>query len=281
MPFIIRKPIPLLLIVCLLPVFVAMARAAEVKEPELVRIPAGSFTMGTPSWAGKPSFSYEAEPHEVTIGYEFRTGKYEVTREEWGACVEAGACPKPSVRAPLEGRFPVTGVSFEDVAVYLKWLSAETGKKYRLLTEAEWEYVARGGATGIYATERYLKPWQTNFRSICEKTRGFHERCLEAQGNDELERPFDLVEAGSFEANGFGLHDVHGNAYEWTADCVNESYAGAPTDGSAWMQGDCTQRIIRGGSFQHTVLGQRLDQRMSTKSNNRTAIMGFRVAVSD
>jgi formylglycine-generating enzyme required for sulfatase activity len=261
--------------------FPTAAHAVNVKIPELVTIPPGTFEMGTPRWAKKPSSSYGAAQHTVTIGYEFQIGKYEVTREEWDDCVNEDVCPEPKFQLKPGGRIPVHGVSFDDIEVYMKWLSHRTGRNFRLPSEAEWEYAARGGSTGIYATGSRLRPWQANFHSECDPDLSDYHDCLEAQGGEQQNREAEIFEVGQFDANGFGLHDVHGNLYEGTADCLNKTYDGAPNDGSAWTEGDCTSRIIRGGSYVHSVFSQRVDHRMADGVLGWSRIIGFRVAVSD
>lgn len=261
MQFIDRGRAIFLLIALIVAVSPAAAHAGNVKIPELVTIPAGTFEMGTPQWAEKPSSSYDAARHTVTIGYEFQIGKYEVTREEWDECVDEGVCPEPKFQLKPGGRIPVNGVSYEDIEVYMKWLSHKTGRNFRLPSEAEWEYAARGGSTDIYATGSRLRPWQANFMSDCDPTLSTYRSCLQALGGEPRKRTVEILEVGQFDANGFGLHDVHGNLYEGTADCLNETYDGAPSDGSVWTDGDCTRRIIRGGSFMHSVFSQRLDHR--------------------
>lgn len=193
--------------------------------PEMVVVPSGSFRMGS-SYGG----DWEKPVHDVRIGYSFAVGKYEVTFGQWDACVSAGGCshrPFDSVR----GSRPVINVSWNDAQEYVRWLSRTTGERYRLLSEAEWEYVARAGTTTRY--------WWGN-----DIGRG-RASCLSDCGDSDDE----AAPVGSFAANGFGLHDVHGNVWEWVEDCANDSYRGAPTDGAAWTTGDCSTRVLRSGSF--------------------------------
>lgn len=126
----------------------------------------------------------------------------------------------------------MTEVSWRDAVAYARWLSSQTGKRYRLPTEAEWEYAARAGTTTAYS-------WG--------ESPGFNLTNCEvcgSQWDDEQTAP-----VGSFKANGWGLYDMHGNAQEWVLDCWNDNYEGAPTDGSAWTLGDCSDRVVRGGAF--------------------------------
>jgi formylglycine-generating enzyme required for sulfatase activity len=169
----------------------------------------------------------EGPQHRVTIARPFAVGKFEVTFAEWDACVAAGGCRhNPDDRGWGRGKRPVINVSWDDITrEYLPWLSRKTGKSYRLLTEAEWEYAARAGATTPYTTGRTITKNQANF---------------------EAER---TVEVGSYAANAFGLHDMHGNVWEWVQDCWNGSYSGAASNGSARTAGDCSRRVVRGGSW--------------------------------
>ena len=171
--------------------------------------------------------SDEGPQHTVTIGYRLAVGVYEVTFAEWDACVAAGGCNdyRPADRGWGRGARPVISVNWNDAQAYVTWLSRKTGKSYRLLSESEWEYVARAGTTTRYHTGDTITSSQANFN--VGRT----------------------VEVGSYPANAFGLHDVHGNVWEWTQDCWNGSYRGAPANGSAWESGICARRVVRGGSW--------------------------------
>jgi formylglycine-generating enzyme required for sulfatase activity len=196
--------------------------------PEMVMVPAGDFLMGSPSGEEGRSDS-EGPQRRVTIRRPFAVGKFEVTFAEWRACAAAGGCRTDAFNRAadlLYSRFPVE-VMWRDANEYASWLSRKTGKPYRLLSEAEWEYVARAGTTTRY-------PFGDTITTGQAKHDGKHAR-----------------EVGSFPANRFGLHDMHGNALEWVQDCWNATYSGAPTDGSAWIAGDCSVRVLRGGSYSH------------------------------
>jgi len=172
----------------------------------------------------------------VRIDYQFAVGVYEVTFDEWYACVDGGGCGSyipdiPSSSWDRENR-PVINVSWDDAQSYVRWLSARTGKTYRLLSEAEWEYVARAGTGTAYS-------WGDSIgvnRANCDG--------CGSQWDDEKTAP-----VGSFAANAWGVYDMHGNVYEWVEDCWNDSYVGAPADGSAWESEDCSKRVLRGGSW--------------------------------
>jgi formylglycine-generating enzyme required for sulfatase activity len=236
--------------------------------PELVVVPAGSFVMGSP--ADEEGHSADEEPqHRVTIGRPFAAGKYEVTAAEWDACVAEAVCAGDQAANRASDRQPMTGVSWQDAQAYVRWLSRRTGKKYRLLTEAEWEYAARGGTTTPYHTGWTIGPNQANISGkATNPPTGFGVSVAVKQ----------TVPVGSYPPNGFGLHDVHGNVWEWVEDCVNDGYPGAPTDGSAWMSGKCDRRVMRGGSWVDYPVGARSAIRSSLGSASRGTTLGFRVA---
>ena len=226
--------------------------------PEMVVVPTGSFIMGSSS-SEKGRDSDEGPQHRVRIAQPFAVGVYEVTFAEWDACVSAGGCNghSPADRGWGRGQYPVIYVSWNDAQAYVKWLSNETGKRYRLLSEAEWEYVARAGTETPFHFGMTISTDQANYN-----------RNYRAQ----------TVEAGSFPSNGYGLHDVHGNVDEWVQDCWNDSYLGAPTDGSAWTSGDCSGRVLRGGSWDSKHRNLHLADRDWGPTNYRSIRTGFRVA---
>ena len=234
--------------------------------PLLVTIPAGTFVMGSPTWE-EGRFDHEGPRRFVNVETPFAVGVYEVTFEEWEACRRARGCPgdRPDDEDWGRGLRPVINVSWDDAQAYVSWLSQQTGARYRLLSEAEWEYVARAGSV----TARF---W------------GEHEsgQCRYANGDDDDVSCRDGHEytapVGSFAPNGFGLYDVLGNVWEWTQDCWNGSYAGAPTDGSAWMAGNCGRRVLRGGSWGDDPRNLRSAGRGSYSTDDRYLIVGFRVA---
>ena len=135
------------------------------------------------------------------------------------------------------GRRPVINVSWEDAVAYTKWLSGQTGERCRLPSEAEWEYAARAGSVTKYSWGNEIGSNQANC-DVCG-----------SQWDGKQTAP-----VGSFDPNGWGLHDLHGNVWEWVQDCWNGSYQGAPTNGSAWESGDCSRRVLRGGSWNFTFL---------------------------
>ncbi len=220
--------------------------------PEMVAIPKGSFRMGDLDGGG---YSNEKPVHTVNIGYKFAVGKYEVTQAEWRAVM--GSSP-----SKFKGdRNPVERISWNDAQDFVRRLGTKTGKQYRLLTEAEWEYAARAGAATKY-------PWGISVGSGNANCDGCGSRWDNRQ----------TAPVGSFKANRFGLHDMHGNVYEWVADCWNGNYAGAPTDGSVWNSGDCSPRVLRGGSWVSVPRGMRSADRFREATSLRNYDIGFRIA---
>ncbi|MBM4073219.1 MAG: formylglycine-generating enzyme family protein [Planctomycetes bacterium] len=230
----------------------------------MVVVPAGSFTMGSPENEQGRS-NDEGPQHRVTIARPFAAGKYEVTFDQWDACVNSGGCNghRPSDEGWGRGNRPVINVSWTDAQAYVAWLSRRSGKRYRLLTEAEWEYAARGGTTTRY--------W-------C----GDGEQCLNGAAWYSGNSGFRTQPVGGKGANAFGLHDMLGNVREWVEDCVHENYAGAPVDGSAWTSGgDCSYRVLRGGSWVDVPWFLRAALRLWNGPGVRLYVSGFRVARTD
>ena len=240
------------------------ALTARVKEVvgniKMVVVPAGSYVMGSPS-SEVGRGNAEGPQHRVTIRESFAVGAYEVTFEEWDACVTDGGCGgyRPGDEGWGRGRRPVINVNWEDAQRYVKWLRDETGEVFRLLSEAEWEYVARAGTTTPYHYGRTITMKQVN-------------------GKIDGSRYGKTLPVGSFDANEFGLHDVHGNVYEWVQDCWNGRYQGAPSDGSAWERGNCGRRVVRGGSWYYFPWSLRSASRSRGVAGSRYGYVGFRVA---
>ena len=237
--------------------------------PELVAMAAGSFMMGSPeSEEGREGD--EGPRHEVTISESLAVGVYEVTFSEWDACVSGGGCNgyRPDDEGWGRGRRPVINVSWEEAQSYVEWLSRETGKQYRLLSESEWEYVARGGTGTPFCYGGTLSTEQANYN-------GNHTYGGGRKGGYRGK----TVVVGSFSPNEFGLHDVHGNVWEWVEDCWHNSYRGAPRDGSAWTSGgNCGERVVRGGSWNLGPWDLRSANRYRNTSGSRYGLYGFRVA---
>ena len=226
--------------------------------PEMVVVPAGRFTMGT-----NDGLSDEWPAHLVTFDRPFAVGKFEVTFREWDACVAGGGCEGSRASDQSWGRAsrPVINVSWDDGKKYVVWLRRVSGAAYRLPSEAEWEYAARAGATTAYY-------WGSSVGSGNANCDGCGSRW-----DDKKTAP-----VGSFRANDFGLHDMLGNVWEWVEDCWNDSFAGAPGDGSAWTTGDCDRRALRGGSWYEEPRDILLTHRDGHWRDDRDGNGGFRVA---
>ena len=231
--------------------------------PDMAVIPAGSFLMGSlenEEWQYYDEFHrvYEWPQHRVTIREPFAAGVYEVTFEEWDACVADGNCGgyRPDDEGWGRGRRPVINVSWEDAQAYVRWLSRKTGEEYRLLSEAEWEYAARAGSRTGYSFGDKITSSDANYGENIGKTQP----------------------VGSYRANSFGLYDMHGNVWEWVRDCWNKSYAGAPNNGGAWERGDCSRRVLRGGSCYFPPKYLRSATRFEKLTWDRDPFSGFRVA---
>jgi formylglycine-generating enzyme required for sulfatase activity len=238
------------------------------KCPEMVGVPSGSFTMGSPaSEAGRSD--NEGPQHSVTISRPFAVGRFAVTFDEWDACVADGGCNgyKPADRWG-RGRQPLINVSWDDAKTYVAWLSRKTGKGYRLLSEAEREYATRAGTTTPFWWGSSISTSQANYD-------GTHTYGSGSKG----EYPDKTVPVSSFQPNAWGLYQVHGNVYDWVEDCYHEGYTGAPSDGSAWVSGDCSRRVLRGGSWVSDPKYLRAAYRGENNTTDfRNTIKGFRVA---
>ena len=236
--------------------------AVMLGEPlEMVTIPAGSYRMGCLS--GRDCYDDEKPVHRVHIERPFAMSKHEVTFVQWDACVLGGGCGgyRPDDEGWGRGDRPVINVSWDDARSYVQWLSEQTGHTYRLPTEAEWEYAARAGTTTQYS-------WGNDIGRNLANCSG-----CGSQWDDKQTAP-----VGSFPANAFGLHDLHGNVWEAVHDCTNRSYNGAPTDGSAWVKGDCRMRVLRGGSWDDVPRYLRSAYRNRVAPGYRNIGVGFRVA---
>lgn len=281
--------------------------------PEMLTIPAGSFLMGTAvedrlidPRTGEPATN-DGPQHTVSFAQPFAIGRYEVTIGEFAEFVAATGhetvdrCmefSKPggfSIRKGINWQNtgflqwpnqPVVCVSYYDAAAYAAWLSEQTGKPYRLPSEAEWEYAARAGATGPYywGNEAAAACDYANVRSAGADT--ISKRQVEA---DKKGFPCDdgfrqSSPVGSFKPNALGLYDMQGNAWEWVADCNHKDYEGAPVDGSAWLEDDgkaCRFGMIRSGSFLNLVERSTVTVRAGRPRSGGATNMGFRVALGE
>jgi formylglycine-generating enzyme required for sulfatase activity len=238
------------------------------KCSEMVVVPAGSFTMGSPD--SEPTRTkFEGPQHRVTFARQFAVGRFAVTFDEWDACVADGGCNgyKPNDEGWGRGRRPVINVSWNDASAYIAWLSGKTGKGYRLLSEAEREYVARAGARTAFWWGAEISSRQANYNGNY------------AYGNSWFgEFRQRTMPVDSFRPNKWGLSQVHGNVWEWTQDCWHESYAGAPDDGAPWESGRCSYRMVRGGSWSTDPGELRAAVRGRFPVDFRSNSLGFRVA---
>jgi formylglycine-generating enzyme required for sulfatase activity len=230
--------------------------------PEMVVVPAGEFIMGSPADENGHDRNEESQ-HKVVFTTRFAVSKFEVTFDEWHACVTYGDCnPHVSDSGWGRGRRPVIDVTWDYAQRFAAWLSRMTGKPYRLLTEAEWEYAARAGTTTAYS-------WGDEIGEGNADCDGCGSRWDNRQ----------TAPVGSFPANAFGLHDMLGNVAEWVEDCQHDTYDGAPADGSAWMAGgDCSRRVLRGGAWHYAPRDVRSASREWYSTNSRVDHLGFRVA---
>ena len=276
--------------------------------PVMVGLPAGNFLMGTATGeelidprTGRPAVNDQPQ-HRVSFAAPFTIGKHEVTMGEFGKFIAAtGYIPSDGCMEFSEpesfsidkntdwlntgftqtGDHPVVCVSWFDAQAYTAWLSEITGSNYRLPTEAEWEYAARAGATGPYfwGPENREACRYSNVRSQGADT--ISTRQAESDVNDGFPCDDGTTQSsivGSYAANGFNLHDMQGNAWEWVADCSHKDFEGAPTDGSAWLDDEsCRFGVIRGGSFLNLVERSSVTVRAGRPRSGRATNMGFRV----
>lgn len=267
--------------------------------PEMVVIRPGRYDMGSPAGeAGR--FDDEGPRHAVGIRRAFAAGRFEVTRAQFAVFVEATGrraegCYEwngsywemnnsTSWRDPGFAQtedHPVVCVSWEDARAYAGWLSGKSGRRYRLLTEAEWEYAARAGSPAS-------RPWGEDAGEACG-----HANVADASARTGIsgagawrthacdDGKAHTARAGSYRPNAYGLYDMIGNAWEWTEDCWNAGYALAPSDGSAWRSGNCGQRVLRGGSWFNTPPSARSASRYRSAVHLRFNCFGFRLARAD
>ena len=236
---------------------------SDIKEcangcPTMIVLPAGKFRMGSPE-SDKDRNNDEGPQREVTIGQPFAVGKTPVTFAEWDTCVAVGACPKADDSGWGRDNRPVTNVSWDEAKIYSAWLAKQTGKPYRLLTEAEWEYAARAGNPGRY--------------SFGDDETQLDKYAWFSKNSDGRTQP-----VGTKKPNAFGLYDMQGNVWQWVEDCYEESYSGAPMDGSAVTSTACSRRVLRGGSWSGEPDHLRSTNRNGFITLFRIGNVGFRVA---
>lgn len=251
--------------------------------PEMVVVPAGRFQMGSlENEQGRGAD--EGPEHEVRIPNAFAIGQYEITVGQYLQCVRAGDCKPPAweekgskietssddeyktLGDALTGEnFPIVGVSWNDAVAYTTWLSKKTQRPYRLPSEAEWEYAARAGTTGMFSLEAAITTAKANYNGTYSNPKG------------EYRQQTMLVR--SFQPNGWGLYQVHGNVLEWVEDCWYGSYLGAPSDNSPWVVGtNCSRRVLRGGAWNNYPMELRAACRSREAPDYRSGSAGFRVS---
>ena len=225
----------------------------SIREPEMVSLPGGSFAMGS------NDDITERPIHQVAIK-PFAIGKFPVTVREWNECAAAKAC---GFTATTGDDAPISDVSWNDAKQYAAWLAQATRKAYRLPSEAEWEYAARGGTQTKYWWGDQFQPGMVNCKN-----------CTDVAG---AEQP---MKVGSLKPNPFGLYDLGGGVGQWVEDCWHKNYQGAPSDGSPWLDGDCNSRVIRSGSWRNDARSARPASRDRYDAVVRYPTHGFRIALS-
>jgi formylglycine-generating enzyme required for sulfatase activity/class 3 adenylate cyclase len=230
-----------------------MQPASVVREPEMNALRGGSFAMGSNEDVS------ERPVRQVTIK-PFSIGKFPITVREWNECAAAKAC---GFTATGKDDAPVTNVSWTDAKQYVAWLAEATRKAFRLPTEAEWEYAARGGTQTKYWWGDQLQSGMAN--------------CKNCTDVPTTEQP---IKVGSFKPNPFGLYDMGGGVDQWVEDCWHKSYQGAPADGSAWVESQCPSHVLRSGSWRNDARYVRPSNRDGYDTNVRYPTHGFRVALS-
>ncbi len=222
--------------------------------PQMMDIPAGSFQMGGTESDEKPV-------HRVSIPA-FKMASTETTWKQYQACIDFGPCSSDGDEGFRKAERPVINVSWKDAKRYIGWINEQTGKNYRLPSESEWEYAARAGSTTKYSWGNCIGRNKANCRMKC---------------GDSYAKTAPVK---SFNPNQFGLYDMHDNVWEWTDDCWNDSYSGAPSDGSAWIRGECGMRVLRGGSWVSAPFNLRSAFRGRSYPSNRSDSDGFRLVQS-
>ncbi len=225
------------------------------KGPAMIELLPATYQMGSGN-----SLNFDEGPRHTVSLPAFSISKREVTFEDFDRFARSTGRRLPFDESWGRGKRPVINVSWHDAVAYTRWLSQKTGQKYRLPSEAEWEYAARAGSTYSY--------WWTNSKSA------IHANCFDCGSRWDGSQ---TAPVGSFEANRFGLYDMSGNVQEWTADCYQNSYVGAPADGSARVTADCTQRVVRGGAYSSPLDSLRSAKRAQLSQDTRLDNLGFRV----
>ena len=239
--------------------------------PEMIVIPAGEFIMGAPE-SEQGSEDNERPQHKVTFAAAFAVGRFALTFAEWDACVAEGGCRnyKPPDKGWGRGRQPVINLWWDDARAYVRWLSERTRRSYRLLSEAEREYVTRAGTTTPFWWGSSPSTDQANYDGSF--TYPFHA------GGSKGEFRKKTAPVDSFAPNPWGLYQVHGNVFEWVEDCWHGDYIGAPIDGSPWNDVDCDRHVLRGGSWDFPPSHLRSADRGAVASAVNLVPVGMRIA---
>ena len=227
------------------------------RGPLMVQIPSGSFRMGGASGIVAAD---EVPRHQVKIE-SIMVSVYEVTYADYDVFAKSTKRKIPDSSGWDRNTHPVNDVSWDDALAYTKWLSKQTGKIYRLLSEAEWEYAARAGTRTSF--------WW----GFAAGSSNAH--CFDCKSDYNTSKP---AKVGTYKPNSFGLYDTAGNLFEWVHDCYHRNYKEAPTDGSVWEGGDCEVRIVRGGAFRSPADSMRVENRNTFRSNKGQYNVGFRIA---
>jgi formylglycine-generating enzyme required for sulfatase activity len=230
-----------------------MQQGPPVHEPEMSALPGGSFPMGSNDEIS------EKPVHHVSVK-PFAIGKFPVSVREWNECAAAKRC---AVVATGKDDAPAANISWSDARQYAAWLADTTRKAYRLPTEAEWEYAARGGTQTKYWWGDQVQSGMANCKNCADVA--------------VAEQPSKI---GGFKPNPFGLYDMGGGVDQWVEDCWHKNYQGAPTDGSAWVESQCSMHVIRSGSWRNDVRYVRPSNRDGYDTEVRYPTHGLRVALS-
>ena len=242
--------------------------------PAMAVLPGGRFVMGAAP--GKGVSAWETPAREIKLAKTFAIGRFEVTAAQYQECVGASACRKP-LAAAAAGNLPIVNVSWSDAQAYTDWLSRKTGRRYRLPSEAEWEYAARSGT-------RIARFWGADSKRHCQYANAAEPPVLPRAARSPKaataacrDGHAALAAVGSFKPNWFDLHDTAGNAWELTADCWRDSQAGAPRNGNAADAPACARRAARGGSWRTHPEALRSTSRTPVAAAHRSDTLGFRV----
>ena len=235
---------------------------------DMVVINPGTGILGSPDSEEKRA-RFENPLRNTSISYKFEVSKYEITFDDWAKCLKDGGCAghKPDDKEWGRGKRPVIDVSFNDAKNFVKWLNKKTGETYRLLSEVEWEYVARAGQTGPFGTGNGISSKDANFDGKAPYGAGAAGPYLRK-----------TQPVGQYEPNAFGVYDMHGNVYEWVEDCWNADHTGAVGDGSPRTDGDCDFRVMKGGSWVTHGYQARAAARIRYVTDYRYDDYGIRIA---